>query len=258
MEQLSVYDTVIITLLLISVLIGWVRGAIKEVFTIISWGGSVFFTIRLFPIGHKIVRNFIQQSLFADLITYIFTFITFIFILSALSYFLTKLIRESVFNIPNKILGGIFGIIRGILVIVCINFGLTHYMFSSTSIPLFLQQSQLYPHIQNASQMIFLVLPNNVQHFLLRFLNTDKQKELINNLNNSIQNSTPNTSSGNSQVFAQLKRSMQKAYSNTDVTNNQSAEDLAKLNVKKNSTNDDEIFMKARKDLDKLLDQYIE
>ena len=249
-------DAIILGVLFISLLVGWFRGAVKEICSIISWGLSGYLAWALFPLGLDVVREYISQPLLANIITGFSLFIIFMIVLSLLTYLFSTLIRNSVFSVADKFGGALYGVVRGVLIISIAEFGSTYYIFKEP--PAMFKQSQLLPYVKNVSQMLFLLLPDKLQQELTGYLSKDKQRELITafggKLKNSIfakKNSDQQANSANSSIDDQ----------NSDLPNNfnssenSRASELAHLGVKKAEPNPN-LNKTTRSDLDKLIDQY--
>ena len=116
-QDLCTIDILIASILAISILVGFFRGAIKEILTVVSWIGAIFLTILLFPLGKSIISSFIQQPLLVDLITYVVVFVVFLIVLSAFTCVLSSVVKSSVLTMPNRLAGALFGILRGILIL---------------------------------------------------------------------------------------------------------------------------------------------
>lgn len=249
MQMLSL-DTIIISITGISAIIGWCRGCIKEILTLVAWGASAFLAIVLFPFGKTIVANFINQPLLVDLVTYIFIFVIFLLVLSLVTYFFSELVKHTILNIPNKIFGGIFGIIRGLIILSILDFGLTQYCFND--LPTYFKNSILRPYVQSTAQMVFVILPSNTQKTLIKHISADKQKAF---LGSSAIESLPELKSVIAK-HAEVKVQEDKGKDDKGKKNENDAKSLAQLNVKKPNLTQEQIFSKTKKDLDKLLEQF--
>ena len=288
-------DTIIVCVLLISVLIGWFRGAVKEVCSVISWVGSGLLAYKLFPAGLDIVREFIDQPILANIITGTSLFVIFLIVLSLLTYIFSKIVNESVFSTVDKFCGSLFGLVRAILVLSIAEFCATYYIFKEP--PEIIKQSSLLPYIKNIAQMMFLLLPEKTQRDLMSYSSKDKQQELIqalggklketiiasqdkNNLEISTGNQLPSlpsgqntthngresfvpnvgssattSSSATSTTATNSARTLKKE--GVDNSESKTAKDLARLGIKKSEANPN-LSKSVRSDLDKFIDQNID
>lgn len=255
-QDLCTIDILIASILAISVLVGFFRGAIKEILTVVSWIGAIFLTILLFPLGKSIISNFVQQPLLVDLITYVIVFIVFLVVLSAFTCVLSSVVKSSVLAMPNRIGGALFGILRGILILVTLDFGISQYILQDYEE--YVKQSKLRPYIKDTSKMIFIMLPESLRQSLLKHLSLEQQKELLNKFD--INNNQVNTQTlANVQALAEeinntSNNNSNDQSSNKDNNTGQTAQELSELKVKE--TNSSTFFKDTKKDLDKLLDTY--
>ena len=255
-QELCAIDILIASILVISILIGFFRGAIKEILTVVSWIGAIFLTILLFPLGKSIISNFVQQPLLIDLITYVIVFVVFLVVLSAFTCILSSIIKSSALAMPNRLCGILFGIVRGVLILAVLDFGISQYILQDYEE--YVKQSKLRPYIKDTSKMIFIMLPENLRQSLLKRLSLEQQKELLSKFdlnndkmntqtlakeNNNVSNNDSNNSKKNNEKL-----------SNKDDKVGQTAQELSELKVKE--PNSSTFFKDTKKDLDKLLDTY--
>ncbi|MBQ9441014.1 MAG: CvpA family protein [Alphaproteobacteria bacterium] len=282
-QDLCTIDILIASILALSVLIGFCRGAIKEIFTVLSWTGSILLTIILFPLSRNIISNFIQQPLLVDLIAYVLVFVLFLIVLSALTYLFSSIVKHSVLAIPNRICGILFGILRGILILAILDFGVGQYVVQDYEE--YVKSSKLRPYVKETSKMIFIMLPENIRQSLLKHLSLEQQKELLDRFNISNNEATiqtlathddnateTNTTSDDSSSKDENKKNSIMMYNNDKQDNDknkqnlidsikstqsqrlQTAKELSELKVKKSDPSN--FYNDTKKDLDKLLDAY--
>jgi membrane protein required for colicin V production len=273
MEELNFFavDIFIATVILLSLIFGWARGATKEILSVISWIGGIYFTISTFPRLKDITREYISNRLIADFVTSCALFILFLTILSILNYFFSNIVKKSVLNTVDKALGGIFGIIRGVIILGILDIVINQCLFSE--IPKCVEESRLRPSISSVSNFIILVLPEPIQEKILSHMTQLKKESLLNFVKNNVINHIDEDSSGND-IFKTMDDKV--LAKNSDLDNDleeflndskdasdksQSAEDLATLKPKKiidadNVPLDENTQKKGRKDMNRLLDGY--
>ncbi|MDR0695774.1 MAG: CvpA family protein [Holosporales bacterium] len=180
----SAVDTFIVATVVVSFIIGWVRGVTKEVLSVVSWVLGIYLSITLFPHVKDFARERINHGLMADFVTVCALFILFLTMLSALNYFCSNMIKNSILNTPDKALGGLFGIIRAIVILVIIDLGINQFVL--TNPPEWLNQSRLRPILNNISNCIILVLPEDIQDQLLAHLSQLKKQSLLDFVKNDL------------------------------------------------------------------------
>ena len=228
-ESLCNIDILIASIIAISVLIGFFRGAIKEILTVVSWIGAILLTILLFPLGKNIISNFIQQPLLVDLVTYVVVFVVFLVILSAFTYLFSSVVKNSVLAVPNRLCGGLFGILRGILILAVLDFGISQYV--SQDYEEYVKESKLRPYVKETSKMIFIMLPEGLRQSILKHLSLEQQKALLERFDIS------NNDISNTQTIAQQENNNNEAANIGIIDNNKLNNNNMSINNNSNNFN---------------------
>ncbi|MDR1289295.1 MAG: CvpA family protein [Holosporales bacterium] len=168
----------------VSFVIGWIRGATREIFSVISWIGGVYLTILVFPHAKGIARSYISHGLIADFVTSCILFILFLTLLSLLNYFFSSCIKKSALNTTDKALGGIFGIARGAVLLAVLEIVLFQYVWTET--PDWIKRSNSHPIISSISNFIILVLPDKLQDKIVSHLPILKRESLMSFVTDSV------------------------------------------------------------------------
>ncbi|MDR1034973.1 MAG: CvpA family protein [Holosporales bacterium] len=180
MEQFShvTIDTFVGFCVFISFVIGWIRGATREIFSVISWIGGTYLTILFFPHVKGIARSYISHGLIADFVTSCVLFIVFLTLLSLLNYFFSNCVKKSGLNTTDKALGGIFGIVRAAVLLAALDIVLLQYIWMDT--PDCVKRSNSHPIISAVSNFVILILPDKLQDMIVSHLSTLKRESLMN------------------------------------------------------------------------------
>lgn len=249
-------DIIIISIVFLSLIFGWVRGITKEILSIVAWVGGIYLAIILFPYTKELARSYISHGLIADFITVCGLFVLFLTIISIFNYFCSNFVKKSVLNITDKALGGIFGIVRGILIVAILDLIITQCMLNEP--PKWIEDSKLRPTITNVSDFIILILPDSIQTKILSHMNQIKKQSLLNFIQNDFLSDIPFKESLNNSAFAENINKEDEEYIDDDSDIPQTAEELATLKPKKMQVEkkETERNSKERNDMDRLLDQY--
>lgn len=141
MSGINWVDYIIIGVFLFSVLAGLMRGVVKEVVSVLSWLAAFIFasifSSRLAAsfTGSESVQSAVGQagstigmdasqpvSIVATGLSFIGIFIVVVMIGSMLGYIMTRTIEGGGISFVNRILGGVFGLARGFLVVLLMVF----------------------------------------------------------------------------------------------------------------------------------------
>jgi membrane protein required for colicin V production len=110
-------DIVIAAVVLVSALIGFLRGFAKEALSLIVWAAAFMIGFKFYvPLSHNFASH-ITNEVLRLAIAFIILFGVVLVLGSILTHLITNLITKSGINGPDRALGMIFGLARGILLI---------------------------------------------------------------------------------------------------------------------------------------------
>ena len=155
-------DYCILGVLALSVLIGLWRGLISEVMALACWAAA-FWLAWLF--GDRIAAQFssIEVPSVRLLLGYGLCFLAVLIAGALVSFVLRKLIAGSGLSGTDRMFGMLFGLARGVLVVV-----LAVLMLGFTPLPRdpWWRQSSLLPSFQRGAEWLSAQLPENVNKYL--------------------------------------------------------------------------------------------
>jgi len=105
-------DVIIIGLIMISILIGVLRGFIKELISLITWGVAITLA-ALFTTPLSAVFTFTQHAMVRMVSAFLFIFVGTIFAGAIVNALVGSVVRHTPFSVPDRILGSCFGLLRG-------------------------------------------------------------------------------------------------------------------------------------------------
>ena len=124
MEDYTVIDAISLLIVVISGLLAFTRGISREILSILSWIFSAIIAFFVSPLIHPyfnkipILKEIIYESCeLSILISFALTFIIFLVLISFLIPFISNFIQKSKLSSIDRILGFMFGIFRGCLLI---------------------------------------------------------------------------------------------------------------------------------------------
>ena len=116
---LNVVDLGVFGVILISALLAFRRGLVREVLSIGAWVVAALATIYGLPHLTGIARTYISQPLVADAVTGVAIFVVTLIVCAAISHMVARNVRSSGFGPVDRSLGLLFGVLRGV-VLVCL------------------------------------------------------------------------------------------------------------------------------------------
>ncbi len=151
------FDYAVIGLMLISLLLGLWRGLVYEILSLLGWP-LAFMLSRLFaetvapmlPVDNEQARN---------ALAYVLVFVVALIVWAILVWMFSKLVKAVGMGWLDSILGGVFGVLRGALVILALV-----WMAGITTIPEqpFWRDAKLSETAENIALQTKIWLPDNI------------------------------------------------------------------------------------------------
>ncbi|MEM1400066.1 MAG: CvpA family protein, partial [Pseudomonadota bacterium] len=98
-------DLVVLIILILSAVLAFARGFVREVLSIGGWIGAAIVTVYMLPQAREYGRQYIASELIADLATAAVLFIAALVVFAILSFWLAKLVQGSALNAVDRSLG---------------------------------------------------------------------------------------------------------------------------------------------------------
>jgi len=152
---LNILDIVIIFILLVSILFGILKGFIRELFSLAFFIVAVVLSFLFYhDMGNMFVPHLKNRDVanFAGFIT-IFTLV--LVIGAVVTYFIKKIFTLGPLKTIDIILGGVFGLLRGILISSVILFALLAFPVDNRLV----LKSQLSPYLMKTIEVCLGFLP---------------------------------------------------------------------------------------------------
>ncbi len=125
MEDLTIIDGVAAAIILISGFLAYARGLVRETLSIVGWGGAAVIAFIFAPQGKDLVYEipFINGLVgdsceIALIISFTLIFIVALVVISLFTPLLAGMVSKSALGVIDRGLGFIFGLARGVLLIV--------------------------------------------------------------------------------------------------------------------------------------------
>ncbi len=178
LQSLGILDLIFIAILSISVLLGLIRGVIREVLSLAGLIASIYcaFTFSEY-LSQKYVSQFLNDARISYIVTFALVIIGALFAVTLVNLFFSSLLKASGLSFLNRIFGAIFGIIRGAA--ICSLLVMMMSLIPGLSANSWWKQSDFVPFFQRLTVKTMQNLPKNVVNYV-----------------ESAQNSVANTANG--------------------------------------------------------------
>jgi len=109
-------DIFIAGAIFLSIIIGLLRGLIKESISLVTWVIAIILAVVFSPRLAEYM-TFTSVAFIRTVAAFFSIFISAVLIGSILNFFIGKIIRKTPFSSPDRVLGAVFGLLRGVVVV---------------------------------------------------------------------------------------------------------------------------------------------
>lgn len=155
---LTPLDYVILIVMFISTAISITRGFVREVLSIIGWLLSFYGTLMALPLMRPFAHDYIRPAWLSDIIIVIVVFILIMLAFSYFARFLTERLKNSNISIIDRLLGGVFGLARGGIIVIFAYFILL-LLVPEKEQPNWITQAQLQPPLKMGTGFVIKLVP---------------------------------------------------------------------------------------------------
>lgn len=155
---MSLVDSVLTIVFVISVLLGLWRGFTREFFGIIGWACSIVISYLTYKPLADFLQTWIAHPLVRTVIAVGVVFVVSLIFFTTITFKLSHGVRNSALGFVDRFLGACYGGLRGAVVLVFVVF-LTNKAFPENDKPIFVSESKLLPYITNVSSNIKNSIP---------------------------------------------------------------------------------------------------
>jgi membrane protein required for colicin V production len=152
-------DLAVIGVMLISALLAFGRGLVREVLSIGAWVAAALAALWGFPYAKDIARKYISITILADVVTATAIFLVTLIVCAAISHAIARNVRGSTFGALDRSLGLLFGLLRG-AVLICFAYLLfTWAVPNEADQPTVIKEARSRPLIASGADILRSLLP---------------------------------------------------------------------------------------------------
>jgi len=156
-------DYTIVGIISVSALISIVRGFVREALSLVAWLVAAWVALTFAKEGAQYFVGFIAHSTIRLIVAFIVIFISMIIVGAIVNWLIAKLVSSTGLSGTDRLLGGIFGIARGILIVSIMVLLVQMSVLSQAT---WFTQSQLIVHLQPMAEWLQQRLPDSVQQII--------------------------------------------------------------------------------------------
>jgi membrane protein required for colicin V production len=159
--SLNAFDVAVVLVVGLSVLVAYLRGAIRELLTIATWLGAGVVAFYGFPYARELARRTMETQWLADAIALCVVFVVPLIGFKVAAAVLADHIPGGHIETVDRIVGAAFGLARGALVVCLAYLGLT-ILVASEDHPDWIKNAILLPYVEDGAALLNRLMPANV------------------------------------------------------------------------------------------------
>lgn len=160
MENIYGVDIFIAAVLIISAVLSFFRGFISEMLGIGSWMVALLVGVYLMPYLEPFVIQYVPKPLFANILSLVCVSIITLIILTLICSKITVKVRKSALNRLDHFLGFIFGLLRGVVILVLIYFLVM--TLAPKSLVQMQKKSRAFPYLERVTESVKEHMPESL------------------------------------------------------------------------------------------------
>ena len=158
--DLNILDIVFIIIIFLSIFLGILKGFIRELFSLVFLIIAAVLSFLYYSEIGGILVKYIKNKNISKFIGFVLIFVIVLIIGSVVTFLLKKIFVLGPLKSIDKILGGVFGLIRGILISCVIVFGLIASKVDSK----LCINSKLFPFFKETIDFTFNLVPDESEN----------------------------------------------------------------------------------------------
>ncbi|MFB7145094.1 CvpA family protein [Agrobacterium deltaense] len=159
---ITIFDGIVIAVVLFSALLAMVRGFSREILSIASWGGSVAAAYYLYPVLLPYARNYTDDDKIAIAGSAGVVFLVSLIVISFITSRIADFIIDSRIGALDRTLGFLFGAARGILLLV-VAVAFWNWLVDVKTQPEWVTQAKSKPFLDGLVGKLEAVLPDDIE-----------------------------------------------------------------------------------------------
>lgn len=158
--DLNWFDFSIIAVIVLSILISFFRGFLRETISLITWVIGFIFALRFAPIVSVWFEGSVGNSMLRYVIAFVLLFLGVFFVGLLINMIVKRGVDASGLRFTDRLLGGAFGAARGILLVAVVLMFMTMTAFKDNAV---MTDSELSPSFMPLVTWLDGFLPGQLQ-----------------------------------------------------------------------------------------------
>jgi membrane protein required for colicin V production len=173
---ITILDLVLLGVMLISGLLAMVRGFMREILSIAAWGAAALVTLYAFPKVLPSAKSYIANDTIATAATIGGLFVLTLIVVSIITVRISDMILDSRIGALDRTLGFLFGLARGMLIVV-VAFLFFTWLVPDKQRPDWVTGAKSRVVLESTGNWLMALLPDDPENTILKKFKKNKPED---------------------------------------------------------------------------------
>jgi membrane protein required for colicin V production len=174
---ITLLDIILLSVMLISAILAMVRGFMREVLSIASWAAAALLTLYAYPKLLPTAKQYVANDMAASGLVVAGVFLGTLLVVSVITIKISDLILDSRVGALDRTLGFLFGLGRGLLIVV-VAFLFFAWLVPEKTQPEWVRNAKSRVVLQSTGQALMSMLPEDPEGYLRKLKRPKDEPEL--------------------------------------------------------------------------------
>ena len=158
---MSLLDIIVLVVVLLSGVLAFARGMIKELLSLIGWLAAALAVLYGLPVFRPLARQVIAEPTVSDIVAGGLIFVVVLVLFALASGKISEKVKKSHFGALDRTLGLLFGVARGFVLLSLAYLLLTNWVFKPDEQPQWVESAQTRPVLQAGADILIKLAPSD-------------------------------------------------------------------------------------------------
>ena len=158
----GIIDICFVAILVISGILAYLRGFVREVLAVAAWVGATVITLYGFPPLKSVVRDVIENQMLADITAGAGLFVVALALLTILAQLAARQVRDSAASNFDRSLGFAFGVLRGVILVSLLYLSAA-WFWGRDNLPDAITEARTFPLIEGSAEILLTLVPEDAR-----------------------------------------------------------------------------------------------
>lgn len=157
----GIIDICFVAILVVSGILAYIRGFVREVLSVAAWVGAAFVTLYGYRPLQPVTHQYIENPMVADLVTGGVLFVGSLIVFSLVASVASRRVRESAASSFDRALGFAFGVLRGVVLVSLLY--LSAAWFWQNNMPRVVTEARTFALIKGSTEILLALVPDETR-----------------------------------------------------------------------------------------------